>query len=196
MTATQFDAACERAVAAFAAVAVADGLVDVAVTTVPTPVGALLVAAVDDAIVRVAFDVEDHAEVLVQLAGAIGSRVLEVETPVLAMARRQLDEYFGGARTVFELPLDLRLARGPVRREVLALLETIPVGSTRTYAELAELAGRPTAVRAVGSGCATNPVPIVVPCHRVLRTGGELGGYLGGVARKQWLLEHERLLAS
>jgi methylated-DNA-[protein]-cysteine S-methyltransferase len=196
MTATRFDALCERAVHAFTTAALAEGLVQVAVATVPTPVGALLVAAVDDAIVRVAFDVEDHAEVLVQLAEAIGDRVVEVETPVLAAARTQLDEYFRGDRSTFDLPLDLRLARGPFRREVLALLPTIPAGSTRTYAELAVLAGRPKAVRAVGSGCATNPVPIVVPCHRVLRTGGQLGGYLGGVERKQWLLDHERALAS
>lgn len=196
MTATQFDARCERAVEAFAAAAIAEGLVEVAVVTVPTPVGALLVAAVDDAIVRVAFDVEDHDEVLGQLAEAIGDRVVEVETPVLAAARAQLDEYFAGERSTFDLPLDLRLARGPFRREVLALLPTIPVGTTRTYAELAVTAGRPKAVRAVGSGCATNPLPIVVPCHRVLRTGGELGGYLGGVECKRWLLEHERALAS
>ncbi len=195
MTATQFDDLCERAVDAFTAAAIAEGLVDVAVTTVPTPVGALLVAAVDDAIVRVAFDIEDHADVLVQLADTIGARVVEVVTPVLAAARDQLGAYFTGERTTFDLPLDLRLARGPFRREVLALLSTIPLGTTRTYAELAAIAGRPKAVRAVGSGCATNPVPIVVPCHRVLRTGGELGGYLGGVARKQWLLDHERALA-
>lgn len=196
MTATHYDALCDRAVDALASAALEAGLVEVAVTRVPTPIGALLVAAVDDAIVRIAFDVEDHAEVLVQLAEAIGPRVLEVETPVLAAARVQLDEYFSGARTAFDLPLDLRLATGPFRREVLALLPQIPVGSTRTYAELAALAGRPRAIRAVGSGCATNPLPIVVPCHRVLRTGGELGGYLGGVERKQWLLEHERALAS
>ncbi|MCW2922558.1 MAG: cysteine methyltransferase [Thermoleophilia bacterium] len=196
MTATGFDALGARAVDAFTAAAVAEGLADVAVTTIATPVGALLVAAVDDAIVRVAFDVEDHDEVLVQLAQAIGSRVLEVDTPVLHAARTQLDEYFSGARSTFDLALDMRLARGPFRLEVLALLPAIPVGSTRTYAELAAIAGRPTAIRAVGSGCATNPLPIVVPCHRVLRTGGQLGGYLGGVERKQWLLDHESRLAS
>lgn len=196
MTATRFDELGERAVHSFAAAAVDAGLVHVAVTRVATPIGALLVAAVDDAVVRVAFDVEDHAEVLVQLAEAIGPRVLAVETPVLEDARVQLGEYFRGERASFDLPLDLRLARGPFRREVLELLPTIPIGTTRTYAELAALAGRPTAVRAVGSGCATNPLPVVVPCHRVLRTGGELGGYLGGVASKQWLLEHERRIAS
>ncbi len=196
MTATRFDALCEGAVDAFTAAAVAEDLVDVAVAIVPTPVGALLVAAVDDAVVRLAFDVEDHDAVLLQLASTIGARVLQVETPVLATARAQLDEYFSGERAAFDLPLDLRLARGPFRREVLALLPTIPVGTTRTYAELAAIAGRPTAVRAVGSGCATNPLPIVVPCHRVLRTGGHLGGYLGGIARKQWLLDHEQRLAS
>lgn len=196
MTATQFDDLGDRAVDAFIAAAIDERLVEVAVTMVRTPVGALLVAAVDDAIVRVAFDVEDHAAVLVQLADTIGPRVLEVETPVLAAARAQLAEYFSGARTGFDLPLDLRLTQGPFRREVLALLPAIPVGTTCTYTELAAIAGRPTAMRAVGAGCATNPLPVVIPCHRVLRTGGELGGYLGGVERKQWLLRHEGSLAS
>lgn len=196
MTATRFDELAEQATASFTAAALEAGLVDVATAIVPSPVGALLVATIDDAIVRIAFDVEDHALVLEQLAELAGPRVLEVDTPVLRAAHEQLDEYFRGARTTFDLPLDLRFARGPFRREVLELLLDIPVGATRTYAELATIAGRPKAVRAVGSGCATNPIPVVVPCHRVLRTGGELGGYLGGTARKQWLLDHEHDLAS
>ncbi len=196
MTTTTFDELTARASDAFGRAALDEGLVDVAVTTVDTPIGPLLVAAVDDAIVRVAFDVEDHGAVAIHLADAIGPRVVDIETPVLAAARAQLDEYFGGVRGSFDLPIDLRLARGPFRRDVLEQLCEIPPGTTRTYAELATLAGRPKAVRAVGSGCATNPIPVVIPCHRVLRTGGELGGYLGGIERKRWLLAHEHALAS
>lgn len=195
-TTTEFDALLDRASRAFEDAARDEGLVDVAVTTVDTPVGVLLVAAVESAIVRVAFDVEDHLLVLEQLAATISPRVLEVhDDPVLAAARCQLNEFCAGERSRFDLPIDLRLARGPFRREVLELLQQIPAGETRTYAQLAATAGRPNAVRAVGSSCATNPVPVVIPCHRVLRTGGHLGGYLGGVERKQWLLDHEQRLA-
>jgi len=190
---TTYDTLLERASDAFAAAASAEGLVDVAVTTLDTPVGSLLVAATDAGIVRVAFDVEDHHAVLAQLAETISPRVVQApHTGLLADARSQLAAYFAGERERFDLPLDLRLARGEYRLEVLGLLRTIPLGETRTYAQLAEQSGRPKAVRAVGSGCARNPLPVVVPCHRVLRTGGELGGYLGGLDRKQWLLDHER----
>jgi len=195
-TTAEFDVMLDRASRAFEDRAVEEGLVDVTVATIATPIGDLLVAVADSAIVRVAFDVEDHLLVLEQLADTISPRVLESHTdPVLEAARTQLGEYFAGERASFDLPLDLRLARGPFRREVLDLLRDIPAGETRTYAQLAATAGRPNAVRAVGSGCATNPVPVVIPCHRVLRTGGHLGGYLGGVERKQWLLDHEQRLA-
>lgn len=193
---TTFDAMLDRAGRRMVERAIAEGLADVRTTVLDTPVGALLLAATDAGLARVAFDVEDHPAVLEQLASGISPRVLEAPgDPVLAAARTQLREYFAGTRMAFDLPLDLRLAKGPFRREVLGLLATIPLGATRTYAELAAQSGRPRAVRAVGSGCATNPVPVVVPCHRVLRTGGDLGGYLGGVPRKRWLLEHERRLA-
>jgi methylated-DNA-[protein]-cysteine S-methyltransferase len=192
-----FDTLLERATDSFAAAAHAGGLVDVQVTTLDTPVGALLLAATDAGVVRVAFDSEDHDAVLAQLAASISPRVVQAApTGLLADARAQLDAYFAGERDSFDLPLDLRLARGEYRREVLALLRTIPPGQTRTYAQLAVESGRPKAVRAVGTGCATNPLPVVVPCHRVLRTGGELGGYLGGVERKQWLLDHEREMSA
>jgi methylated-DNA-[protein]-cysteine S-methyltransferase len=196
MTMPGFDALLERADAAFAAAAQAEGLVDVSVAVVDTPVGALLVAATDEGIVRVGFDVEDHDLVLAQLADSISPRVVEGDSPTLVLAREQLGEYFDGVRSSFDLPLDLRLTKGPFRREVLGLLTHIPVGETRTYAQLAIESGRPNAVRAVGSGCATNPVPVIVPCHRVLRTGGELGGYLGGTARKRWLLDHEQRMSA
>lgn len=192
-----FDTLLDRATDLFLAAAHGTGLVDVATATLDTPVGSLLLAATDAGIVRVAFDVEDHDLVLAELAEAISPRVLPAAPGgLLDDARAQLDQYFAGARDHFDLPLDLRLARGPFRREVLGLLETIPLGQTRTYAELAAAAGRPNAVRAVGSGCANNPLPVVVPCHRVLRTGGQLGGYLGGTQRKQWLLDHEREMSA
>jgi methylated-DNA-[protein]-cysteine S-methyltransferase len=187
MTSIEFEALRARA---------DEASVDVEVARVDTPVGLLLLAAVDGAVVRVAFDTEGHDAVLVQLAGSISPRIIEHESPVLAAAAEQLRSWFAGERCTFDLPLDLRLARGPFRREVLEQLQAIQLGETRTYAELAAAAGRPTAVRAVGSGCATNPLPVIVPCHRVLRTGGELGGYLGGLDRKRWLLDHEaRLIA-
>jgi methylated-DNA-[protein]-cysteine S-methyltransferase len=190
---TTFDTLLERATDRFLAAAHDTGLVDVQTATLDTPVGSLLLAATDAGIVRVAFDVEDHELVLESLAGSISPRIVPAPRGgLLDDARTQLEAYFAGTRDHFDLPLDLRLARGPFRREVLALLETIPLGQTRTYAELAVAAGRPKAVRAVGSGCANNPLPVVVPCHRVLRTGGQIGGYLGGVERKQWLLDHER----
>lgn len=192
---TTLAALLERAGDRFAAAALDAGLADVAITTLETPVGRLLVAATGSGIVRVAFDSEDHEVVLASLAASVSPRVLELRTPVLELATDQLAQYFAGTRPGFELPLDLRLARGGYRREVLGLLDAIPLGETRTYAQLAQQSGRPNAVRAVGSGCARNPLPIVVPCHRVLRTGGALGGYLGGLDRKRWLLEHERRMA-
>lgn len=195
-TSTAWDELLDAADDRFTDAARREGIVDAATITLDTPVGRLMVVAAGDVIVRVAFDVEDHDLVLAELAGSIGARIVAVETPVLATARTQLEGYFAGDRTTFDLPIDLRLAKGPFRREVLGHLLKIPVGHTRTYAELAVIAGRPRAIRAVGSGCASNPVPVLVPCHRVLRTGGELGGYLGGVQRKRWLLEHEQRLTA
>jgi methylated-DNA-[protein]-cysteine S-methyltransferase len=185
----------EGADAAFVHAAGAAGLVQVATTTVESPVGPLQLAALDGALVRVAFDIEDHDLVLADLAVRLAPRIVPIEVPVLAQARSQLDAYFAGERSTFDLPLDAVLARGPFRRQVLDHLREIPLGQTRSYAEVAALAGRPSAVRAVGSGCATNPLPVVIACHRVLRSGGDLGGYLGGGTRKRWLLEHERRLA-
>jgi methylated-DNA-[protein]-cysteine S-methyltransferase len=195
-TTTSWEAALDAADRDLAAGALAEGLVDLATATVESPVGPLLVVATADAIVRIAFDVEDHDLVLADLAEAVSPRIVPVDAPLLDEARAQLDAYFAGERATFDLPLDLRLAKGPFRREVLDHLRAIPAGQTRTYAELAAIAGRPRAVRAVGSGCASNPIPVVIPCHRVLRTGGELGGYLGGTPRKRWLLDHEQRIAS
>ena len=105
-------------------------------------------------------------------------------------AARQLEEYFAGRRTAFDLPLDLRLSAG-FRRDVLTHLREIGYGTTASYAALAAAAGSPRAVRAVGTACATNPLPVVVPCHRVVRSDGALGSYVGGVAAKRTLLDLE-----
>lgn len=167
----------------------AQGLVDVAFRTVETPVGALLVAATDAGVVRVAYPAEGHEAVLESLSVALGSRVLH-DTGRFDDLCRQLDGYFAGQRRHFEVPLDLRLAHG-FRLEVLTHLRTIPYGATETYAVAAAASGRPRAVRAVGTACATNPLPLLVPCHRVVRSDGTMGGYLGGLPAKHLLLALE-----
>lgn len=164
-------------------------LLDVAYRTVPTPVGELLLAATELGLVRVAYAEQDHEGTLRDLGARVSPRILH--TPGrLDAAARQLDEYFDGTRMRFELPLDLRLARG-FRRTVLEHLLEVPYGRTAGYAELAAAAGSPRAVRAVGSACSTNPLPVVVPCHRVVRSDGTLSGYVGGVEAKRTLLSLE-----
>lgn len=167
-----------------------EGLVDVAYDVVATQVGDLLLALTSVGLVRVAFDVEDHDAVLARLATRVGPRVLR-DAAHLAPVAQQVREYLAGTRTTFDVPLDLRLATG-FRRTVLERLRAVGYGRTVSYAALAQAAGSPRAVRAVGSACATNPVPVVVPCHRVLRSDGALGGYVGGLAAKRRLLELER----
>jgi methylated-DNA-[protein]-cysteine S-methyltransferase len=167
----------------------AAGLLDVAYRTVDSPLGPLLVAATDAGVVRVAFASEDRDRVLSELAGAISPRVLEGSSRLDAPAR-QLDEYFAGRRQVFDVPVDLRLASG-FRRSVLEHLRQIPFGRTETYAGVAAATGRPRAFRAVGSACGHNPVPVVVPCHRVVRSDGTAGEYRGGAAAKVHLLTLE-----
>ena len=165
------------------------GLLDVAFTTVSTPVGVLLLAATEKGLVRVAYAREDHDAVLQDLARRISPRVLHA--PVrLAPAVRQLEEYFAGTRTRFDLPLDRSLSHG-FRRLVQEHLPEIGYGRTESYGAVARSVGRPQAVRAVGTACATNPLPVVVPCHRVLRGDGGLGGYVGGLEAKTALLELE-----
>jgi methylated-DNA-[protein]-cysteine S-methyltransferase len=165
------------------------GLLDVGYRTVDSPVGSLLVAATSVGLVRIAYAVEGHDAALQALADEISPRVLH-RPARLDTAVRQLDEYFAGQRRRFDLPLDWRLAAG-FRRTVLHRLPEIPYGETATYAALAAMAGRPRAIRAVGSACATNPLPVVVPCHRVVRSDGTVGGYLGGVEAKAALLALE-----
>ena len=171
------------------AAALAEGLVDVAYTTVDSPVGALLLAATPKGLVRVAYAIEDHDRVLEDLAVRLSPRVLRAPKRLDAVAR-ELDEYFARTRERFDVDLDLSLSRG-FRQLVQRHLPEIGYGQTRSYKEMAELVGNPKAVRAVGTACATNPLPVVVPCHRVLRTDGTLGGYIGGLEAKTALLELE-----
>lgn len=174
--------------------AAAADLLDLAYRTVDSPLGPLLLVATDRGLTRVAFASQGHDQVLSQLAATISPRVLEAPRR-LDPAARELDEYFTGTRRDFDLPLDLTTT-GEFRRAVQLLLPTIAYGHTVSYSELAALAGRPTAVRAVGTACATNPLPVVVPCHRVLRGDGSLGGYLGGLEAKRTLLELETRMAA
>jgi methylated-DNA-[protein]-cysteine S-methyltransferase len=169
-------------------------LLDLAYRRIDSPVGQLLLVATERGLIRVAFESQDHDRVLAQLAATVSPRVLEAPQR-LDPAARELAEYFDGTRQVFDLPLDLSTT-GEFRRTVQLLLPSVGYGHTVSYTELATLAGRPTAVRAVGTACATNPLPVVVPCHRVLRGDGSLGGYLGGLDAKRTLLDLERRMAA
>ncbi|WBL19620.1 methylated-DNA--[protein]-cysteine S-methyltransferase [Citricoccus sp. NR2] len=165
------------------------GDLDVSYDLTTTPIGTLLVAATAHGVVRVAFESEDFDTVLDSLAARIGPNILRAPEP-LATATTQLREYFAGQRRTFDVPLDYRLSSG-FRQSVQQHLLEIGYGHTATYKAVAELVGRPTAVRAVGTACATNPLPILLPCHRVLRSDGGLGGYLGGLDAKTALLDLE-----
>jgi methylated-DNA-[protein]-cysteine S-methyltransferase len=186
---TQDAPAMDRLHARLADEAQREGVLDVAYRTLDTPVGRLLLAATGQGLVKVAFSVQDHDAVLRQLADRISPRILNAPGR-LDETSRQLDEYFTGQRTRFELPLDWRLSKG-FRREVLTHLRDIGYGRTESYAEVAAAAGSPRAVRAVGTACATNPLPLVVPCHRVVRSDGSAGGYAGGPDAKLTLLALE-----
>ena len=183
------DATLARLHERLVASAAAESLLDVAYRIVDSPLGPLLVAATERGLVRLAYQREDHDAVLHALAELVSPRLLHAPGQ-LDEAARQLDDYFAGRRREFGLPLDLRLSRG-FRRQVLDHLVTIGYGLQESYAAVANLTGHPKAVRAVGSACATNPIPIIVPCHRVLRSDGSLGGYVGGLAAKQALLRLE-----
>ena len=173
--------------ARLAAEAEREGILDVAYRTVDTPVGTLLLAATPAGLVRVAYGPADEA--LDVLAAKVSPRVLHAPARLDDVAR-QLDEYFAGTRRGFDVPLDLRLATG-FRRSVLDHLRDIDYGRTSSYADVAAAAGSPRAVRAVGTACALNPVPVVVPCHRVVRSDGSMGRYAGGPDAKAALLELE-----
>jgi methylated-DNA-[protein]-cysteine S-methyltransferase len=176
-----------------AAAAQQDGVLDVAYRVIDSPVGPLLLAATDQGLIRVAFALEGHDAVLQSLADKVSPRILSAPGRLDA-ATREIDEYFAGRRHTFGLPLDWRLAAG-FRRTVLGHLPEIGYGHTASYTAVAQLAGSPRAVRAVGTACATNPMPVVVPCHRVVRADGSMGGYRGGPEAKRTLLTLEEAAA-
>ncbi len=170
----------------------AEGLLDVAYANLDSPFGPLLLAATPRGLVRVNLPNYDPEETLEELADRVSPRVLEAPAK-LDEARRELDLYFAGRLTEFALPIDWQLTHG-FRGKVQRAIKRIPYGETRTYTEMARRAGNERAVRAAGTACGSNPIPIVVPCHRVLRSGGGLGGYGGGLPMKEALLELEGVL--
>jgi methylated-DNA-[protein]-cysteine S-methyltransferase len=179
------DAAIDR----FATRAADEGLLDVAYATADSPFGQLLLAQTPKGLVRLGLPSQDSDQLLADLAERVSPRVVEAPAQ-LDEARRQLDLYFEGQLESFGLPLDWRLSHG-FRLKVLRAIARIPYGQTRNYTEMATRAGNERAVRAAGSACGSNPIPLVVPCHRVLRTTGALGGYAGGLPMKEALLELE-----
>jgi methylated-DNA-[protein]-cysteine S-methyltransferase len=187
------DADAAQAARRFAERAAAEGLADVAYAPVESPFGELLLAATGLGLLRVAFPEEDVDSVLERISRRLSPRIVEAPAR-LERARRELEEYFNGRRRAFELPVDWSLVGGPFGREVLRVTSEIPYGGVLSYREVATDAGSPRASRAAGNALGSNPIPIVVPCHRVLHSGGGLGGYGGGLDRKRWLLELEGAL--
>jgi methylated-DNA-[protein]-cysteine S-methyltransferase len=189
----EYGAESERAARKFADRAAGDGLVDVAYTMIESPIGNVLVAATHRGLVRVAFgDFMNAGDVIEDLSTRVSPRVMEVPS-FFDGVRKELDEYFRGRRTSFDLPLDWSLTRGFTRR-VLKRTADIPYGEVSTYRDVAAAAGSPRGFRAAGNALGSNPIPIVVPCHRVLHSGGGLGGYGGGLERKEFLLRLEGVL--
>jgi methylated-DNA-[protein]-cysteine S-methyltransferase len=183
----------EAAAHRFLARAGEEGLVDVAYAVVDSPVGPLLAASTRRGLVEIGFRADSELDsMLTRLAARLSPRVLEAPAR-LDEVRRELDEYFSGRRTSFDVPLDWSLSGGFTRR-VLRATARVPYGQVSTYREMATRAGNSKAVRAAGNALGANPIPIVVPCHRILRTGGSLGGYGGGVERKEFLLRLEGAL--
>ena len=170
----------------------AEGLLDVAYANVDSPFGPLLLAATPRGLVRVNLPNYDPEETLEELAAKVSPRVLEAPAK-FERTRRELDLYFEGKLTEFDLPIDWQLTHG-FRGKVQRAIKRIPYGQTRTYTEMARSAGNERAVRAAGTACGHNPIPIFVPCHRVLRSGGGLGGYGGGLPMKEELLKLEGVL--
>jgi methylated-DNA-[protein]-cysteine S-methyltransferase len=177
------------AAARFAQTAAESGALDVAYATVDSPFGPLLVAASTRGLLRLAYPDEPVEALMAELAEEVSPRILEAPSR-LDPLRRQLEEYFAGSRRSFEFPIDWRLVHG-FGRDVLRVTAHIPYGKVSTYGDVAVQTGRPKASRAVGNALGANPMPIVIPCHRVVRTGGGLGGYTGGIHRKERLLQLE-----
>jgi methylated-DNA-[protein]-cysteine S-methyltransferase len=185
----------DRAVQGVIARAERDGLIDVAYASVDSPFGRLLVARTDRGVVRLALPkhrTEDRSddEVLEDLATYVSPRVLESPSQ-LDEERRELEEYFEGKRNHFDVPVDWKLTPAGFRNRALHAVARIPYGETRTYADIAEQAGNPRAFRAAGTACGRNPIPLIVPCHRVVQSGGGIGNYGGGPEMKRALLDLE-----
>lgn len=178
--------------AELAARATREGLVDVAYGTLDSPLGELTVFVTPRGVVRVAFEDEPRDQLLDELAGGVSPRILASATATDA-ARRQLEAYLAGKRTAFDVPLDWTLVRG-FAIGVLHATARVPYGATATYRQVAAAAGSPNAYRAAGNALGSNPIPIIVPCHRVLHASGGLGGYAGGLERKRTLLRLEGVL--
>jgi methylated-DNA-[protein]-cysteine S-methyltransferase len=183
------DEAARRATDGLVARASEDGLVDVALATMDSPVGELLVAVTRKGLVTVAFEDEPRDEVVARLARRVSPRVLEAAPPTDA-ARRELEEYFDARRHAFDLGIDRRLI-GEFAWSVLRATSRVGFGELATYGQIAERIHRPKAARAVGRALGSNPIPIVIPCHRIVGSGGSLTGYAGGLSRKQTLLRLE-----
>jgi methylated-DNA-[protein]-cysteine S-methyltransferase len=182
--------AAERASERAIATARALGLTDVSYAIEPSPVGDLLVAVTPRGLIRIAYNADETTDrALEELARRVSPRVVEAPA-ALDDVRRELDEYFEGARTSFDIPIDWRLHDGFARR-VLKATSRIPFGNVLSYAQVAAKAGSPRAYRAAGNALGSNRMPIVVPCHRVLASGGKIGGYTGGLERKEYLLHLE-----
>ncbi len=178
--------------AAVARRAAAEGLLDVAHGTYDSPLGTLTVMVTPRGLVRLSYPGEQVPAQLDEIAARVSPRILEA--PELTdPVRRQLDEYFAGKRHAFDVPIDWRLVAG-FAGNVLRATTRIPFGAVSSYREVATAAGSPNAYRAAGNALGSNPIPIVVPCHRVLHAGGGLGGYTGGVERKRFLLTLEGVL--
>jgi methylated-DNA-[protein]-cysteine S-methyltransferase len=172
--------------------AAANGLADISYAPIDSPFGTLHAATTKRGLLRVAFPEESIESVLERLARGLSPRIVEAPAS-LDPVKRELDEYFAGRRRAFEIPLDWSLI-GPFGRRVLHATAEIPYGGYLSYAEVAAEAGSPRGSRAAGNALGANPIPIVIPCHRVLRTGGAIGGYGGGLDRKRYLLELEGAL--
>ncbi|HEX4343928.1 MAG TPA: methylated-DNA--[protein]-cysteine S-methyltransferase [Solirubrobacteraceae bacterium] len=172
-----------------AARAADEGAAEVAYAVLDGPAGRLVAAATPRGLLRIAYELDDAGldAILDEIAARLSPRIVEAPAR-LDGVRRELDEYFDGRRRDFELALDWRLVRAGFARRVLEATARIPFGATSTYAGVAGAAGSPQAFRAAGNALGSNPIPIVVPCHRVLASGGKLGGYTGGLARKRLLL--------
>jgi methylated-DNA-[protein]-cysteine S-methyltransferase len=193
ISATEAAARSRAAAERFREAAQADGLVDVAVATVDSPVGELFVAVTPRGVATIAFDGEDRDALLDRLARELSPRVVTAARAT-DDGRREIDEYFGGARRRFDLRLDRRLM-SPFMRDVLGATSRVSFGHLATYGEIADRIGRPKASRAVGAALGANPIPIVIPCHRVVGANGKLTGYGGGLPRKELLLRLEGSLA-